>query len=90
MGTKTRLNDRENRVVAEAIENCSLAEPSDPFVAARVRAHFKSGVAKISGPDGADYSASLRTVTKKLSEGEVFSDGSNEYSTVEYFNRRRP
>jgi len=90
MQIKQKLNQREKRAIDEAITNCSAAEPSDPFVARRIAAHFKSGVANFFGPEGPTYAASSRIVTKKLPNGQEFSNGGTEYSATEYFNQKRP
>lgn len=88
MNARTKLSQRDKQIIEETVRDCTLAEPSDPFVAGRVRAHFKSGVAKPS--DGTSYSVSSKSVMRQLPDGQKLSNGEGEYAVTEYFNLKRP
>jgi|6_EtaG_2_1085325.scaffolds.fasta_scaffold01404_1 hypothetical protein len=86
----------------EAVKRYALAEKSDPFAFSVAMSAIESGVSGVRADVGdidpknrgagkeAFYDASAVTVTKRLEDGQVFSDGSFEYQMIGWRNRVRP
>ena len=84
------MKTRRERFI-ESAKRYAAADRSDPFAFSRAMTHINNGIASTLG-DGRDacYDAAETTETRKLPDGIVFADGSNEWTVPAYRNMVRP